>query len=513
MKKIISIMLATLILLAPLSGMAINIPGYEGGIQNERTYKEVIFVTGQPITMEGSLSIKTKAKDNLVTESYTYKLENKALEAKLSRTITLKNLLEPNGSQVKSTKTLDKYKESITIGKDKYEVKDNGYQWSQGGIEDNQPLIDYYSGHYSARKTYDVNKGDGEIVVESLGNLVGYNGPWSATEAQTVYYAMDWIDKTGKGQDYEGTATVEASYNKTKDFVYEKNIPTQISYSGGYIVTEIEENILKYQYDLPKFNGGVQEETPPGNEEEDQDSDEEKEEEEKKKKSKYRNQGSNSLYLDTSPIIQSLNIPAVRDVMGHQYQDELLLMASMEGLPLKSQLIGPSSEMSRGDFARIIIKAMDIPIVKVEQKKSRGRKKAEPVERLFKDVKESHRNFDYIEEAAKRNIMLGVEKPNFGPDKALTRMEAFTIAVRILGLENLAPIKEYSLGFKDENSVQAWARDSIYLAKELGFIEEGDYLYPNRALTKGEAAKLMVDVIEYMQEDLRYDYREGILND
>ena len=504
MKKIISIMLATLILLAPLSGMAINIPGYEGGIQNERTYKEVIFVTGQPITMEGTLSIKTKAKDNLVTESYTYKLENKALEAKLSRTITLKNLLEPNGSQVKSTKTLDKYKESITIGKDKYEVKDNGYQWSQGGIEDNQPLIDYYSGHYSARKTYDVNKDQGEIVVESLGNLVGYNGPWSATEAQTVYYTMDWIDKTGQGQDYEGTATVEASYNKTKDFVYEKNIPTQISYSGGYIVTEIEENILKYEYDLPKFNGGVQPETSPGNEEE--------EEEEKKEKPKHRNQGSNSLYLDTSPIIQSLNIPAVRDVMGHKYQDELLLMASMEGLPLESQLIGPSSEMSRGDFARIIVKAMDIPIVKEEVKRSRGRKKVEPEPRLFKDVKESHRNFDYIEEVAKRDIMVGVQVPNFAPDRALTRMEAFTIATRLLGFKNLAPIKQYSLGYKDENKIQAWAKDSIYVAKELGFIEESDYLYPNRPLTKGEAAKLMVDLIEYMQDDLRYDYREGILN-
>lgn len=489
MKRIISIILATIIIfLIPLSGIGVNIPGYEGGIQNEMTYKEVIFVTGQPIIMEGSLTIKTKEKDNLVTETYNYKLENKSMDAKLSRTITLKNLLEPNGKQVKHTKTLDKYKETITIDKKKYEAKDSNYQWSQGGIEQNTPLIDYYSGHYSARKTYEVDKGNEEILVETMGNLVGYNGPWSATEAQTIYYTMTWMDKVGNREDLQGTAAVETSYNKTKDFIYEKNIPTQISFSGGYIVTEKEENILKYKYDLPRLNIGENQKV-------------------------KRNQGSDSLFLDTNPIIKSLNIPAVRDVMGHEYQDELLLMASMEGLPLTSQLIGPSSEMSRGDFARIIIKAMDIPLKEEEVKTTRNRRKEQPIPRLFKDVEESHRNFKYIEEAARKNIMVGVEPPNFAPDRALTRMEAFTIVARISGLENLAPIKQYSLGYKDENGVQAWAKDSIYLAKQLGFIAESDYLYPNRPLSKGEAAKLMVDLIEYMQEDLRYDYREGILND
>ena len=488
MKRLLSIILATMILLIPLSGIAMSIPGYEGGIQNEMTYKEVIFVTGQPITMEGTLTMKPKEKGNIITETYNYKLENKAMNAKLSRTITLKNILEPNGNQVKYTKTLDKYKETITIDKKKYDAKDNSYQWSQGGVEQNTPLVDYYSGHYSARKTYDVDKGNEEVVVETMGSLVGYNSPWSATETQTNYYTMSWIDKTGVREDLQGTATVEASYNKNKDFIYEKNIPSQISFSGGYIVTEKEENILKYQYDLPQQNG-------------------------ERNVSNKRNQGIDSLYLDTNPMIKSLSIPAVRDVMGHEYQDELLLMASMEGLPLTSQLIGPSSEMSRGDFARIIIKAMDIPLIKDEVKKGRGRKTEEVKARLFKDVKETHRNFDYIEEAARKDIMVGVESPNFDPDRPLTRMEAFTIVARILGLENLAPIKQYSLGYKDENKVQAWAKDSIYLAKQLGFIEESDYLYPNRALTKGEAAKLMVDLIEYMQEDLRYDYREGILND
>lgn len=473
-----------LILLLPLNAFAINIPGYEGGIQNETTYKEVIFVTGSPIIMEGTLTIKTKEKDNTVLETYTYKLENKAANAKLDRSITLKGILETKDKQITTVKTLDKYKETININNKRYEVKDPFYQWNQGSVTHNTPLLSYYAGDYAARKTYDVNRGNETLIIETVGNLVGYNGPWSATETQTIEYILNYTDKVTPANSWEGTATVEASYNKTKDYSYAENIPSQISFNGGYRITEKEENVLKYKYDLPKLSGN--------------------------NVVKGRNVGTNSLYIDTNPEISRLNIPALRDVQGHEYQEELLLLASMEGLPLDSTLIGPSSPMSRGDFARSIVKAMDIPIIKEEIKKS-GRKKVEEPKPLFKDVKSDHRNFDYIEEVAKKSIMVGIDE-TFNPDKPLSRVEAFAIVVRILGFENLAPIKNYSLGYQDEDKVQPWAKDYIYVAKELGFIEKSDYLYPNRDLTKGEAAKLIVDLINYMQDELKYDYREGILN-
>ena len=85
MKKIISVISIILIIIIPLQSFAINVPGYEGGIQNENTYKEVIFVTGEPIVMEGTLTVKTKEKDNTISEQYTYKLKNIAKDAKLSQ--------------------------------------------------------------------------------------------------------------------------------------------------------------------------------------------------------------------------------------------------------------------------------------------------------------------------------------------------------------------------------------------------------------------------------------------
>jgi hypothetical protein len=109
-------------------------------------------------------------------------------------------------------------------------------------------------------------------------------------------------------------------------------------------------------------------------------------------------------------------------------------------------------------------------------------------------------------------MMSAVEEDNFYPERPVSNLEAYVMLVRILGFEHLAPIGNYSLGYIDEDKVPVWAKDSIYVAKELDFIEKSDYLYPDRNLTKGEAAKLIVDLIDYMREDLRYNYREDILN-
>lgn len=484
MKKPIILIIILSILVVPIKSFAINIPGYEGGIQNETVYKEVIFVTGEPIIMEGTLTIKTKEKNNIVTETYTYKLENKAHNAKLNRSITLKETLEPNGSQVKSTKTLEKYKETITIDRKRYEVKDSHYQWNQGTIIHNTPLISYYAGDFSARKTYDINRGEESLIVESVGYLVGYNSPWSATQTQTIDYILNYENKLTE-EAWEGTATVESSFNKTKDYSYAENIPSQISFNGGYRITEKEENILKYTYDLPRIKDN--------------------------QILKGRNVGTKSLSLDTNPKIERLNIPALRDVLGHEYEEELLLLASMEGLPLNRVSIGPNSAITRGDFARMIVKSMGIEIVKEEPKKS-ARRKVEPPEPTFKDVGIEDKNFDYIEEVNKRNIMVGIEEGIFAPEAPLTRIEAYSVVSRILGLQNLVPIGNYSLGYRDEANIPAWAKGHVYICKELGLIEESNYLYPNRYLTKGEAARLIVNLINYMQEELRYDYMEGILN-
>lgn len=487
MKKLITLIIM-IILVSPLKSLAINIPGYEGGIQNETTYKEVIFITGEPIVMEGTLSIKRKEKDNTVIETYKYNLENKSYNAELKRDITLLETLETKGKQTTSTKTLEKYKEKVEINGKEYEVEDDYYQWNQGSVTHTTPLLGYYAGDYIARKTYSVEDGEAKVVVETVGNLVGYNSPWSSTETQTVEYIINYDDKLNNNDSWEGTATVETSYGLAKDYSYQKNIPNHISFRGGYRISEKEESVLKYKYNLPRKNGN--------------------------KVISGRNLGTSSLSLEKNPNITRLNIPALRDVLGHKYEDQLLLLASMEGIPLNSISIDPSSEISRGEFARLLIKSMNVEIEETQtnSRRSSRRAKEEEETRLFEDVGEENPNFKYIEEVGKRGIMGPLKEDNFYPNNPVSKLEAYIILVRILGFEHLAPIGNYSLGYIDEDKVPVWAKDSIYVAKELDFIEGSDYLYPDRTITKGEASALIVDLIDYMREELKYSYREDILN-
>ncbi len=59
MKTKITALILILTLFLPTITFAVEIPpGYEGGIKNENNYKEIIFITGEPIEMEGTLTIK-----------------------------------------------------------------------------------------------------------------------------------------------------------------------------------------------------------------------------------------------------------------------------------------------------------------------------------------------------------------------------------------------------------------------------------------------------------------------
>ncbi|MBZ2175121.1 S-layer homology domain-containing protein [Schnuerera sp. xch1] len=490
MKKI-TLLLILILLLTSAPSIAINIPGYEGGIQNENTYKEVIFITGKPIVMEGTLDIKVKERDNTITETYRYELANLLEEAELDRTIKVTATLTPNGNQITSTRTLDSFKETIDIGDTRYQSKDEDYQWNQSTVTHQRPILGYFAGDVLARKTYTIDREEtNTVTVETRGKSVGYESPWSSTETQTIDYVIQYEDRLNTEDNWQGVATVETSYNMTKDYSYEENVPIQTSFRGGQNIVERHENVLKYSYDLPRLDGNAV--------------------------LIGRNIGQDSFSMNTVPVPERLSIPASKDIIGHQWEEELFLLASMDALPIDSTYIGPNTPMSRGDFARAIVQSMDIPIEKQEEEQSsrrRRRREEEPEPPIFKDVDRDHRNFDYIEIAAKKGIMEGIDKGYFYPNESITRAEAYTTLMRLLGLENLAPInKNYTTGYKDDVSIPNWAKDYVYVAKELGMTEEGDYFYPNRLITKGEVSKLIVDLINYMQKDLRSDYRENLLN-
>lgn len=485
-RRILTILL--LILMLPFPSMASDIPGYEGGIMNENTYKEVIFITGDPIVMEGTLDIKVKIKDNTVTETYRYKLQNQLEGAKLDRTVKVVSTLYIKNNQVVTVRSLDSFKETIDVKGVRYQSQDEDYQWNESTITHKRPVLEYFSGDMMSRKTYTVNRDEtNTVTVETVGKSYGYNSPWSSTQTQSIEYIIEHKNSLNPRENWTGFATVETSYNWTKGYSYEKNIPLQTSFRGGLSIVERCENVLKYNYDLPRLNGNIV--------------------------LSGRNLGKNSISLNTVPVPVRLSIPQSRDIAGHKFERELFLLASMDAFPTESIYIGPDSPITRGDFARAVVKCMDIPVEMEEEKTPRSRKKEEPKPDTFKDVDKNHKNYYYIEAVAKKQIMNGKSKENFYPDVPITRAEAYATLMKLIGLENLAPRnRNYTTGYRDDSDIPDWAKDYVYVAKMLGIGEAGDYFYPNNSITKGETAKLIADLINYMQEDLREDYRENLLN-
>lgn len=488
-KKIFGIGLTLVLLLSTaFSSLALEIPGYEGGIKNEMKYIEVIFITGEPIVLEGTIDIRVTERDSRVTERYTYRLANPAKNATLTRTVNLTKDITVKGSQKIENHTITSYRETIEVNGVEYEATGKNVQWSKSDIYQMKPAVTYLAGNLDARKTYTINEDQGRVMVQIKGTTVGYQQSWGTTETQILEHFIQHEAYGDTPVRWQASAKVEVVHNRTLDYSYEANAPTQISFRGGYILLEREENLLKYSYDMPRLGADGTVRT-------------------------QRNVGTGSLSLDTNPINKRLEIPTIRDISGHWAEGEILLLASMGAVYPDSTYYGPSLPMSRADFARAVATVMGL--VPEEAPAARQRTVTTQEEpKLFTDVSKQDPNFKYIKVMNEKGIMRGAEEGRFYPSQALSKAEAAAIMIRLLGFEGMAPIQQYSTGFRDDSSIPLWAKDYVYVARELGLVKgtEENFFQPNKSMTKAEAAVMLTNLIAYLQQELRYDYREAILN-
>lgn len=177
---IVSLLLFTVVL---YSGKAhANTIDLNGGVKNENTYEEYIFLTGQPIKLTGSnknVSVTVKEGKDKVTETYKLTLTG-ANGEQLSRQFTYVFDVTNYDQIGQSTATgeVTKYTEKITIGNKTYTLTD--YQFSKSAVTDKRPASDYFSGNAVARKTYSVKQGrnTSEMIVHIDSRNEGYENFW-----------------------------------------------------------------------------------------------------------------------------------------------------------------------------------------------------------------------------------------------------------------------------------------------------------------------------------------------
>ncbi|MDW7673228.1 MAG: S-layer homology domain-containing protein [Bacillota bacterium] len=479
-RLILTIIILLLVLVKP-AWAELNYLKHASGIFNERQYQEVVFITGEPILMTGTAEVRPgRERNGTMDIRYTIKLENKEQDATLTRNITLLIAKDQgaNSQEIKNL-SLSRYNERVDIGNARYELTD--YQYSKSLLSDVRPAVTYYSGAWTERKTYTLNRNVAEIVIETIGDGVGYQHNWGNTEAQHLQYQLaskSLENNQNERHNWVGNGTVQLAFNFSKELFYQNNEPTQISFPGGYNTSTKWENILSYTASLPQTNGNGE--------------------------LTGRNVSySNRIILSSMPVITKLPSHQIFDIRGHWAQQAIERLVGLGAFNSEGAFFGPALPMRRSEFAKAIVVITDMETEITAEE-----------EAIFADVPSTHRDYEYIVKVQKLGVIKGLGPNQFAPDGELTRAQAITIMIRALGLEGIAPNPGFKTNFVDNNTIPNWAMDSIYVAQEIGLVmgDSHGYLWPNDILTRAEAAIMIDRFINYMQAEIKEDYRERLIN-
>ncbi|MDQ2084968.1 S-layer homology domain-containing protein [Herbivorax sp. ANBcel31] len=513
LKKLMNIILLTALIFTAMQTFVyarMGDSGYEGGISSGEApgrtvfdYKEVVFITGEPMLFEGTLTITKNVRqdnttgENVITSNYTYRLNNFENSATLNRTLSYETVLneKKNGQTIEETILNDGYSETIRIENETYRLEN--YDYTRTNIKHSNPAVDYYAGNMWGRKTYQEGNGanGATVTVDVTGEFYGYNQYWGTTETQTLDYVIQSQNRAGEFTDkWGGTASVNLSSTTSQNMRYVKNKPETISFEGGFVQTQHNNSVLRYTSSLPEFDlEGMS--TDRIVEEKD------------------------SLQIETFPASKRLMIPDINHLRGHWAHEDIMALYSLEVFNDDASKFNPRDVMTRAEFADAIIHAArevpeDPALINPRANRRINNNDEEEVAQSFFDVLPDDKYYDSINSAFNRGIISGRGDGRFYPEDYLTTADAITILISTLGLAGLAPTGGAATTFRDNSDIPGYARDSVYAAQRIGLIVGDDrgYLKPMEYITKGRAAVIINKYIDYMRDDLNKDYRERIIN-
>lgn len=461
-----------------------GITGEETGKKGELNYKEVIFLSGEPVLLSGTAAI-TESKTSTGTKTtIVYELSNTQKDAKLDRKIIYINTDTKSkyGNQTTHVITIDpKVKEVIQIGSDTYTLTD--YKLNKSGLTEDKAIIKYNRYDWDGRKTYTRSSG-GEVIVDVTANTHSYDNYWSSTETSLINNTITFRYKTDAAaaayKEAVGTVEYAISNSKVKNMEYMLNEPAPISFKGGYLVKENQENIVSYVYDIPSMKDW----TDDGN----------------------RSKGRSSFKLTTIPTQTRLFSPQINDVASSYWAaEDIKAIAALDIISVAdTNYFRPLSYISRAEFTRAIVKAANI------QEKSNSK----PYELLFDDVEKNHPYFTFINIAVSSGIINGTGNQRFSPDQYITKAQAATIIVRAMGLEETSLESSTKTTFADDYKIPGWAKKSVNIGRKMGIISgnNDNELEPDKLLTRAEASEMINNFIKYLQYDIRKEYREKLID-
>ena len=483
-----------------------DIPHIEGGVYGDLTpkagvyqYEEVSWLSGEPIVLTGTVTIPTSIPTtDKYKLTYSYELENTEKSAVLSRKITydVEKLKNEAVNQTTYKMTVSKLDEQILVGGAVYNI--GNYVITKSILEDNTPAVDFYSGSIYTKRLYyrggtTAKNSTGKVTVESSSDtLVGYKHRWGSSETQIINETISAELKsattgTTATEKWKGTAQIKMSVMEKDRFDYVKTETQTISFKGNYTQVRTRENVLQYNYDMPTVSGTLLND-------------------------KLRAKGQKSIkktaVIDTKPLIA----PKLRDISGYWAEKPILLTTSLELFSPESNYFYPNAKVTRKDFFVALTRVLDDvkPLTKAELiKRSRGTGVTPP----FPDIEPGDPYIVFYEYVKTNNLAIG-ENEDFQPDRPLTRADMIHGVINALGIGDMAPQPPYKTVFKDDASIPSFAKDSIYMANEIGLISPyaDGTIKATQQVTRAEAAAMLSKLLDHIRVTITEDYRDKLIN-
>jgi lactocepin len=180
------------------------------------------------------------------------------------------------------------------------------------------------------------------------------------------------------------------------------------------------------------------------------------------------------------------------DVKGSFAQDAVEVLASREVIQgVGADKFGPSSDLTRGQFAVLLARALNLPKAAYEGK--------------FNDVPESATWAALEVEAAQRaGIINGLSADKFGLNEKITREQMAAMIVRAIEFQDkslLADVKPAG-EFKDSAKISGFAKDAVEIATALNIIKgNNDQTFaPKANTTRAQAAVVLYRLLDSLKE-------------
>jgi len=192
------------------------------------------------------------------------------------------------------------------------------------------------------------------------------------------------------------------------------------------------------------------------------------------------------------------------DITNHGWARNILNALYAKGFmtPLRFEQFGTDDRTSRGEFATLLVKGLNLPITSDSR-------------RTFTDVAPGTSSFtwdyDSIETAARAGIITGLTDGVFGPDRPLTREQAAVMIARALELKlatNDSKLQSaLAKSFIDSGSMENYAGPSVQAVTKAKIMEGSPVTVtgqskpqfafnPKGNLTRAEAGKIAVELLK-----------------